>query len=41
MQALERVQKKCTKMVSVLEGMSHKERLDKLGLFSLKQLGLT
>ena len=36
-EALERVQKRFTRMLPGLEGMSYKERLDKLGLFSLER----
>ena len=34
--ALERVQKRFTRMLPGMEGISHEERLDKLGLFSLE-----
>eukprot|EP00061_Rhincodon_typus_P014564 g41652.t1 len=33
---LERVQKRFTKMLLGLEGLSYKERLDRMGLFSLE-----
>ena len=35
MEALERVQKRFTRMLPGLEGISYEERLEKLGLFSL------
>ena len=34
---LERVQKRFTRMLPRLDGLSYKERLDRLGLFSLKR----
>ena len=34
---LERVQKRFTRMQSGLDGLSYKERLDRLGLFSLER----
>eukprot|EP00061_Rhincodon_typus_P017537 g46265.t1 len=34
---LERVQKRFTRMLSGMEGLSYKERLDRLGLFSLER----
>ena len=40
MEALERVQKRLTRMLPGVEGMSYKERLDKPGLFSLERWGL-
>ena len=37
MEALERVQKRFTRMLPGIEGISDEERLEKLGLFSLEQ----
>ena len=37
MEALERVQKRFTRMLPGMEGISHEERLEKLGLFSLER----
>ena len=37
MEALERVQKRFTRMLPRLEGISYEERLEKLGLFSLER----
>ena len=34
---LERVQKRFTRMLPGLDGLSYKERLDRLGLFSLRR----
>eukprot|EP00061_Rhincodon_typus_P012874 g38893.t1 len=40
-EALERLQKRFTRMLPSLEGMNYKERLEKLRLFSLEQRTLT
>ena len=40
MEALERVQKRFTRMLPGMEGISYEERLEKLGLFSLERWGL-
>ena len=37
MEALERVQKRFTRMLPGMEGISYEERLEKLGLFSLER----
>ena len=37
MEALERVQKRLTRMMPGMEGISYEERLEKLGLFSLER----
>ena len=39
-EALERVQKRFTRMLPGMEGISYEERLEKLGLFSLERLRL-